>query len=207
MKKIISFLVVGLMLFSAVFALAGCAGEGGENVTENKDNNTNILNNAKNEHLATIFINGIEFNYPCTLKDLDANGVGGLIPSETRDILLNAENERFGAETLNVSVSCAFEAKDASYIGTEKVNLVSVFTTDATKEEFSLNGKVFIDSTIDDAIDELGEDYEVIGAKDVNNIYSGLVRINYTKNNEYIIIDAQDGIITFIEYGTDWSVE
>ena len=68
MKKIISFLVAGLMLFSAVFALAGCAGEGGENVTENKNNNTNILNNVKNEHLCTIAPRRVYYTKLCILS-------------------------------------------------------------------------------------------------------------------------------------------
>ena len=209
MKKIISFLVAGLMLFSVVFALAGCAGEGGENVTENKDNNTNILNNVKNEHLCTAKIDGKDFQFPCTLKELDELGLALLYEDELQS-LRTATNERFGMVLSNrtdFNLIYSMEACNDPSKGDENINVIGIITNKATKDQFVLNGDVYIGVTLDDAIASLGDDYNIAGAVNPDNIYSDAAKINYVNDNEQIIIGAIDGVVNYIEYSCDWSVE
>lgn len=209
MKKIISFLVAGLMLFSVVFALAGCAGEGGENVTEDKDNNTNILNNVKNEHLCTIAIEGKEFELPITLKELEELDLVQMNDYDNEQVR-NAQNKRFGMimnPRQDFSLIYSMEALDDPSKGAENVNVIGISTYKATKEQISLNGDVCTGITIDEAIESLGDDYNVVAALDSEDLYNGTVRINYTNDNEHIIVDAKNGIVTYIEYSSDWSVE
>lgn len=209
MKKIISFLVAGLMLFSVVFALAGCAGEGGENVTENKDNNTNILNNVKIEHLCTIAIEGKEFELPITLKELEELGLVQMNDYDNEQVR-NAQNKRFGMimnPRQDFSLIYSMEALDDPSKGAENVNVIGISTYRANKDQIALNGDVCTGITIDEAIESLGDDYNVVAALDSEDLYNGTVRINYTNDNEHIIVDAKNGIVTYIEYSSDWSVE
>ena len=209
MKKIISFLVVGLMLFSAVFALAGCAGEGGENVTENKDNNTNILNNAKNEHLCTIAIEGKEFDFPITLKEMEDLGLVFINDSD-RERVTTAQNAKFGiinSPRSDFSLIYSMEACDNPSKEAENVNIVGISTYRANKDQIALNGDVCTGITIDEAIESLGDNYNLVGALNPDDLHYDSVRINYTNDKEHIIVSAQDGIVNYIEYGVDWSVE
>ncbi|MBQ4104208.1 MAG: hypothetical protein IJC90_07080 [Clostridia bacterium] len=209
MKKVISFLVAGLMLFSVVFALAGCAGEGGENVTENKDNNTNILNNVKIEHLCTIAIEGKEFELPITLKELEELGLVQMNDYDNEQVR-NAQNKRFGMimnPRQDFSLIYSMEALDDPSKGAENVNVIGISTYRANKDQIALNGDVCTGITIDEAIESLGDDYNVVAALDSEDLYNGTVRINYTNDNEHIIVDAKNGIVTYIEYSSDWSVE
>ena len=209
MKKIISFLVAGLMLFSVVFALAGCAGEGGENVTENKDNNTNILNNAKNEHLCTIAIEGKEFELPITLKELEELGLVQMNDYDNEQVR-NAQNKCFGMimnPRQDFSLIYSMEALDDPSKGAENVNVIGISTYKATKEQISLNGDVCTGITIDEAIESLGDNYNLVGALNPDDLHYDSVRINYTNDKEHIIVDAKNGIVTYIEYSSDWSVE
>ena len=209
MKKIISFLVAGLMLFSAVFALAGCAGEGGENVTENKDNNTNILNNVKNEHLCTIAIEGKEFEFPITLKEMEDLGLVFINDSD-RERVTTAQNAKFGiinSPRSDFSLIYSMEACDNPSKEAENVNIVGISTYRANKDQIALNGDVCTGITIDEAIESLGDNYNLVGALNPDDLHYDSVRINYTNDKEHIIVSAQDGIVNYIEYGVDWSVE
>ena len=209
MKKIISFLVAGLMLFSVVFALAGCAGEGGKNVTENKDNNTNILNNAKNEHLCTIAIEGKEFDFPITLKEMEDLGLVFINDSD-RERVTTAQNAKFGiinSPRSDFSLIYSMEACDNPSKEAENVNIVGISTYRANKDQIALNGDVCTGITIDEAIESLGDNYNLVGALNPDDLHYDSVRINYTNDKEHIIVSAQDGIVNYIEYGVDWSVE
>lgn len=209
MKKVISFLVAGLMLFSVVFALAGCAGEGGENVTENKDNNTNILNNVKNEHLCTIAIEGKEFEFPITLKEMEDLGLVFINDSD-RERVTTAQNAKFGiinSPRSDFSLIYSMEACDNPSKEAENVNIVGISTYRANKEQIALNGDVCTGITIDEAIESLGDNYNLVGALNPDDLHYDSVRINYTNDKEHIIVSAQDGIVNYIEYGYDWSVE
>ncbi len=209
MKKIISLIMASLMVVSVMFMLVGCAGEGGENVTENKDNNTNILDEVKSKHLCTAKIDGKDFEFPCTLKELDELGLALLYEDELQS-LRTATNERFGMVLSNrtdFNLIYCMEACDDPSKGDENINVTGITTNKATKEQFSLNGDVYIGVSIDDAIASLGEDYNVVAALDPKDLCNGTVRINYVIDKERLIIDAKDGIVTYIEYGYDWSVE
>lgn len=209
MKKVISFLVAGLMLFSVVFALAGCAGEGGENVTENKNNNTNILNNVKNEHLCTIAIEGKEFEFPITLKEMEDLGLVFINDSD-RERVTTAQNAKFGiinSPRSDFSLIYSMEACDNPSKEAENVNIVGISTYRANKDQIALNGDVCTGITIDEAIESLGDNYNLVGALNPDDLHYDSVRINYTNDKEHIIVSAQDGIVNYIEYGYDWSVE
>ena len=209
MKKIISFLVAGLILFSVVFALAGCAGEGGENVTEDKDNNTNILNNVKNEHLCTIAIEGKEFEFPITLKEMEDLGLVFINDSD-RERVTTAQNAKFGiinSPRSDFSLIYSMEACDNPSKEAENVNIVGISTYRANKDQIALNGDVCTGITIDEAIKSLGDTYEVVAALNTEDLTYDTVRIGYYNDNEHILVDAMDGVVTYIEYGYDWSVE
>ena len=207
MKKIFSLIMASLMVVSVMFMLVGCAGEGGENVTENKDNNTNILDEVKSEHLCTAKIDGKDFEFPCTLKELDELGLALLYEHDLEN-LRAATNEHFGMVISNrtdFNLIYGMEAGDAPSKGDENINVTGIITNKATKEQFSLNGDVYIGISIDDAIASLGDDYSIVGAVNPDNIYLDATKINYVNDTEYIIVGAIDGVVNYIEYGYDWS--
>lgn len=162
-------------------------------------NNNNIVNQ---ESRWTMNIEGNKVTLPCTMAELEEIGIH-LYSEYDENMIYESQNETF-----NIISAVYKDSDEMLYLSmvtgdnpekkAANAKVVAITNMMLDADSFNLKGSFGIGASIDDMIEELGDDYLVSGATK-DDIRAGFTVINYGTAPDNVILNFDKDKLIFIE--------
>lgn len=204
--------LVLLALCGCLIGICGCGNvvdtqkEDSQNSVFNTDMDTENTNGSSatdnNEQTAwdEVVINGEIIKLPCTLADLEKQGI--VANSYMLQSILETTNEVFylvAATGENVNIYLHIETGDDIDKGKENCIVSNIANKRTDRAYCHVGDGVGIGSTVDEVLDALGRDYYSLTAVDENNLKDGYVLLQYGDGIVGYLFHIDDGIVSYME--------